>query len=42
MNFDEEARDDELILILISSISLQNKSQNSVALKGAQLTDCGL
>ena len=39
--FDEEARDDELILILISSILLQKKSKKSFALKGAQLTNCG-
>ena len=39
INFDEEARDDELILILISSILLQKKSQKSFALKGAKLND---
>ena len=38
--FDKEARDNELIFILISSILLQKKSKKSFALKGAQLTDC--
>ena len=41
INFDEEAIDEELILILSSSISLQKKSKKSFAIKGAQLTNCG-